>query len=111
VKIETPGGEKESVNLPPIVVRPGAQEFSTEEPAVISQTEAGEGKVLAINRENNFVVIDLGEAAGIKVGNTFHVYREDQPIATIQAIQTRRDIAACDIKQETETIKIGDTIR
>lgn len=107
-KPKKPEEEKESVDLPPIIVRPQVEEAAMQEDAAVSQTQ---GKVLAINKENNFVVINLGETAGIRVGNTFGVYREDQPIATIEVIQTRKDIAACDIKQEIAPISIGDTVK
>jgi len=101
--------EKESaVQLPAIVVRPqeerqaSAQEFSP---------PAAGGRVLAVNRENNFVVIDLGQDAGIKQGDIFSVYRDDNVIAKIEAVQVRRDITACDIKKESSPIKVGDQVR
>lgn len=97
--------EKESVELPPIVVRPQM------ETTALSETFTPEGKILAVNRDNNFVIIDLGEDAGIKVGDTFQVYRQTQPIATIEVIQARKAIAAGDIKKETTPIRVGDTIR
>ena len=97
--------EKESVELPPIVVRP---QMETTAP---SEIFTAEGKVLAVNRGNNFVIIDLGEDAGIKAGDNFRVYRQTQPIASIEVIQTRKAIAACDIKKESTPITVGDTIR
>ena len=69
------------------------------------------GKILAINKDANFVIIDLGEDRGINVGDTFQVYREGESIATIGVIQARKSIAACEIKKETTAIKVGDTIR
>lgn len=103
--VKTELQKKESVVLSPIVVRP-----STDAPG--QNISVGlEGKIKAINRENNFVVIDLGEDNEIKVGDSFRVFREDKPIADIIVIQTRSGISACDIKKETEPIKIGDTVR
>ena len=97
----------QSVELPPIVVRPKAEA----ETAALEVTETKEGSVLAINRENNFVIIDLGQEWGVKVGDTFRVYREEKPIADIEVIQVRQEIAACDIKKETTPIKVGDIVR
>ena len=97
--------EGESVELPPIVVRPQAASLP------INETGIGMGKVLAVNRDNNFVIMDLGGEQGIKVGNTFVVYRGDQPIADVEVVQARQSISACDIKRETTPIKVGDTIR
>jgi hypothetical protein len=69
------------------------------------------GKILSVDRDNNFVVIDLGIDVGIKIGDTFQVYRGDRIIATIEVIQARRGIAACDIKKEYLSIIAGDTVR
>jgi len=97
--------KKESVELPPIVVRPQKSNVSSQEMAALI------GKVLAVNRENNFVIVDLGEDSGVKIGNIFTVYRQDQPIAEVVVIQARKDISACDIKKENMPIKLGDTVR
>ena len=96
---------QDSVELPPIVVRPKGT--ATEEIAPVMLT----GKVLAIKRDNNFIVIDLGQDAGVTLGNTFQVYRAGQQIADIEVIQVRRNISACDIKKETSPIKAGDLVR
>lgn len=98
--------KKASIELPAIVVKP--------QPGASGGEESGAtlmGRVMAVNKENNFVIIDLGDAAGIKVGDSFRVYRGDKPIANIEAIQVRRDISACDIKKQGMPIKIGDTVR
>jgi len=97
---------KESVELPPIVVRPQSEKITPEE------TLSTQGRVLEINKENNFVIIDVGEESGVKTGDTFQVYNmEGQAIATIEAIQVRAKITACDIKKETTPIIVGDTVR
>ncbi|MBI4972717.1 MAG: hypothetical protein HZC16_02730 [Candidatus Omnitrophica bacterium] len=102
-----PAKEGESaVELAPIVVRPKDQ-VSTATTAPLSVS----GKVIALNKENNFVIIDLGLEAGLKLGDTFQVYRDAGPIANIEVIQLRTSIAACDIKKQTRDIEIGDTIR
>jgi len=97
---------KESVELPPIVVRPQSEKITPEE------TLSAQGRVLEVNKENNFVIIDAGEESGVKMGDTFQVYNmEGQAIATIEAIQVRPKITACDIKKETTPIIVGDTIK
>jgi len=103
-KAEVPQEKRESVELPPIVVRPQPETSTQATSATLT------GKILAINKESNFVIMDLGEEAGIKVGDSFQVYRDNKSIATVEVIQTRRNIAACDIKKETAPIKIGDDI-
>lgn len=103
-KIEAPLQRKESVELPPIVVRPQL-ETQIQEPTDFL------GKVLTVDRENNFSIIDLGEEAGVKIGDTFGVYREGKKIANIEVIKTSKSVAACDVTQETAPIEIGDTIK
>ena len=97
-----------AVELPPIVVRPQASEQPSRE---ISMASVGQGKVLAVNKDSNFVIVDLGEDAGVKVGDVFQVYRDDNSVASVEAIQVRKNISACDIKKQSTVIKVGDTIR
>lgn len=97
-------GKKESVELPPIIVHP------EQEPS-IPGIAPPIGKILAINRENNFVIINLGENSGVRLGDAFQVYREDKAIATVEVVQLRKNIAACDISREVTPIMVGDTIK
>ena len=100
--------EKDYVELPPIVVRPQGSQPNTVSAA---DKAAMIGKVLAVNRENNFVVIDLGQDQNVKVGDSFQVYRDEKPIANVQVIQARKSISACDIKRETVVIQVNDLVR
>jgi hypothetical protein len=95
-----------SVELPPIVVRSEESEVADYIPAAPS-----EGKVLAVNRDHNFIVVDLGEVQGIVKGKIFSVMRDGKKIATVEVIQTRKDVSACDIRQQDTAIKVGDTLR
>ena len=106
IDIAQPEKEKEFVELPPIVVRPQSEKITPEEAL------SAKGRVLEVNKENNFVIIDAGEESGVKMGDTFQVFNmEGQAIATIEAIQVRPKITACDIKKETTPIIVGDTIK
>jgi len=99
--------KKESVELPAIVVRPQA-----DQPSRSVNPDAGFiGRVLAVNKDNNFVIIDLGQDSGLKVGDAFKIYRDEKPVASVEVTQVRRSISACDIKKEMSPIKIGDTVR
>lgn len=69
------------------------------------------GSVVSVNDENNFVVIDLGENDGIRVGDTFKVYRGKDSLGVVSVIQVRKDISAADIKQKTVPFKAGDQVR
>ncbi|MFH1355297.1 MAG: hypothetical protein ABIH19_04020 [Candidatus Omnitrophota bacterium] len=90
-----------SVELPPIVVRPK----STGERLKLKAVE-----VVAVNTQNNFVVVSAGEVDGLRIGDYFRVLREKKLIADIEVIQIRKNIAACDIKSLSSPIKIGDSV-
>jgi len=71
------------------------------------------GQVLAINDENNFVIIDVGEQDGLSVGQTVSVIRDSAKIGTLEIIQVRREISAADIKNINAGVvfRIGDSVR
>ncbi len=78
--------ETASVELPPIVVKSG------------TSPKGLRGEILAVNPEEKFVVINIGEASGIGPGNEFRVLRNNKEIGRVQVIETRKDICAADIK-------------
>jgi chromosome segregation ATPase len=101
----------EEVDLPPIVAQKTAKLTS---PSLERVSESSElkGRVVTINKEHNFVVIDLGKQDGINIGNKFNVYRGDAFLGSVEIIQARDRIAAADIKDLTEgmSIEINDTV-
>ena len=99
--------ESKSVELPPIVVKPQQGQVV----AGSSFNTMQEGRVIAINKDNNFVVIDLGEEKGVRQCQPFKVYRDNQAIADVEVIQVRRAIAACDIVKAAKEIRVGDTVK
>ena len=104
----TPPLEEKPVELPPIVVRPQGPEVTGLTP---SEPTSPLGKILVVNRENNFVIIDLGQEQGVKLADTFEVIRDNEVIAELEVIQLRKTVSACDIKRETTPIKVGDLVR
>jgi len=94
-----------TVELSPIVVQ-GKQEPT---PVTLTLT----GRVLSINKDYNFVVIDLGTNAGVKVNDEFVVYRDNKFIAHLKVVQTREEISAADIKDQAaqEQIREGDIVK
>ncbi|MEI6631564.1 MAG: FlgT C-terminal domain-containing protein [bacterium] len=99
--------KKESVELPQIVVRPQSETSSYGD----SQDAFFFGNILSVNENNNFVVIDLGEDAGVRPGQKFQVYRGNEVIANIEAMQVRKNISACDIKKQSISIHAGDKVK
>jgi len=108
----------EPVELTPIVVRPPSETTTMPSAATpAAETSAAsipqkEGKISALNRDNNFVIIDLGEEQSARVGDVFNVYNKaNKPIGVVEIIETRKGISACDIQRENEKIQVGDKVR
>lgn len=101
--------KKDSVELSPIVVR--AQEQDERAPEGAADQPAASGTVLTVNKDSHFVIIDSGEDAGVKIGDTFKVYRAGENIAVLKVIKTSKSVAACDIEQERKPVKVGDMFR
>lgn len=92
--------ESASVELPPIVVKPGVDGRGVR------------GEVLAVNPQEKFIVVNLGENAGVTPGSLMRVMRGSREIGTIEVVETRKEISAADIKEITEgfSIQEGDTV-
>ncbi|HLF19043.1 MAG TPA: hypothetical protein VI749_09190 [Candidatus Omnitrophota bacterium] len=105
-KVEPQTGNE--VELPPIVVKTKGQAVNYTPGA----THAGfNGTVVSINDENNFVIVDIGEVQGLRLGDALSVYRDSKYIARLEVIQVRKDIAAADIKDQWSKVRVGDVIR
>ena len=70
------------------------------------------GEVIAVNKEEKFVVVDIGEASGVRPGTLLKVMRGDSEIATLEVIETRREISAADVKEVAGgvTLREGDIV-
>ncbi len=78
--------ETAAVELPPIVVTPTAPGL-----------KGIRAEVIAVNQEENFVVVDAGEEAGLRPGAPLKAVSGDNEIAILEVIETRREISAADI--------------
>ena len=105
-----PKGNENQVELSPIVINANGP---SEAPADEMPTEKtkDQAHIVSINSDNNFVIIDMGEKDGVKMGDAFRVYRGSKEIARLEVIQLRRDIAAADIKKRTAQVQVGDLVR
>ena len=91
--------ESASVELPPIVVKPGAPGL-----------KELRGEIIAVNREEKFVVIDIGESSGLRPGVLLKIIRGDKEVGSAEVIETRKEISAADIKETVGgyTVQEGD---
>ncbi|MDP2911123.1 MAG: hypothetical protein Q8N76_02175, partial [Candidatus Omnitrophota bacterium] len=101
----------EEVELPPIVAQKTAK-LTTPSLERIGEKAGLQGRIVTVNKEHNFVVIDLGKQDGIAIGNKFNVYRGQAFLGSVEIIQARDRIAAADIKdlKEGMDIEINDTV-
>lgn len=99
------------VELPPIVAQKTAK-LTAPSLERIGEKAGIEGRIVTVNKEHNFVVIDLGKQDGIGIGNKFNVYRGQAFLGSVEVIQARDRIAAADIKdlKEGMDIEINDTV-
>lgn len=102
-----PQGESKPIELAPIVVKSGASAAAKPGEGL----KASRAKIVSIDEANNFVIIDIGENSGVNIGDKFKVFRDNNQIASIEVIQTRKEISAADIKQKSQDIQAGDLVK
>jgi len=92
-------GESASVELPPIIVKPNAPGL-----------KELRGEIIAVNQEEMFVVIDIGESSGLRPGALLKIMRGDKNVGSAEVIETRKEISAADIKEVVGggTVQEGD---
>ncbi len=66
---------------------------------------SNEGQVLVINREYDFIVMDLGKNQGLNVGQEFQVVRGDQVLGTVKVEKIYDDLSAAAVLPSSN---IGD---
>jgi chromosome segregation ATPase len=104
---ETQGAPSSEVELPPIVVSSNGESMSYN----TGTTPGFNGKVISMNEANNFVIVNIGENKGVRLGDSLSVYRDSKYIARLEVIQVRKDISAADLKDQWSKVKVGDIIR
>jgi hypothetical protein len=73
-----------------------------------------DGSVISVKDEWSFVVGNLGEKQGVKIGMPMRVMRNDRKIATLRVIDVRQKICGAVIQEmdsEKEKIKVGDRLQ
>lgn len=87
----------QGVELGTIVVGPedsASSEAVTAPPA--EQVKGLEGKVLVVNKEYNFVVINLGNKDGVNVNDIFSIYHDNKYIGDVKVGKTHDSMSAAD---------------
>jgi hypothetical protein len=73
-----------------------------------------DGSVISVKQEWSFVVGNLGEKQGVKIGMPMRVMRDDRRIASLRVVDVRRKIFGAVIQEmdsKKEKIKVGDRLQ
>jgi hypothetical protein len=73
-----------------------------------------DGNVISVKDEWSFVVGNLGEKQGVKLGMPMRVMRGDQRIATVRVVDVRQKICGAVIQEmdsKRDRIKVGDRLQ
>jgi hypothetical protein len=86
------------------------------EKIVISSLLEAEGKVLAVDRQNDLIVINLGAINNLKNGDKLSIYRGNSFIANAELVKVQDRISAAmvlpgDSLVKNITVEVNDTIK
>jgi membrane protein involved in colicin uptake len=122
LEAQAKNAQDENVELGKVVVSPdsGAQ-AKAEKPAATSATTvasatkeakaAAEGKVLVINKDYNFVVINLGNKDGINVGDVFSIYRNNKYVGDAKVEKVHDSMSAAGVSADLkDKVNEGDKV-
>ena len=73
-----------------------------------------DGSVISVKEEWSFVVGNLGEKQGVKIGMATRVMRDDRKIATVRVVDVRQKICGAVVQEmdsKKEKIKVGDRLQ
>ena len=73
-----------------------------------------DGSVISVKEEWSFVVGNLGEKQGVKIGMPMRVMRDDRRIAALRVVDVRQKICGAVVQEmdsKKEKIKVGDRLQ
>jgi hypothetical protein len=73
-----------------------------------------DGSVISVKEEWSFVVGNLGEKQGVKIGMPMRVMRADRKIATLRVVDVRQKICGAVVQEmdsKKDKIKVGDRLQ
>ena len=85
---------------------------STSSSAPQPQSSLMDASVVSVKDEWSFVVANIGEQHGVKIGMPLRVMRNDQKVATLRVVDVRQRICGAVIEDSgKEKIKVGDRLQ
>jgi hypothetical protein len=126
------GFDQPSVNLDPVVVRNQSQAGAAMDPAALSAAgpvsmpalsapspvnasniSTNQGQVVVVNRDYDFVVMNLGRNHGLEIGQEFQVIHGSEVVARIKVEKVYDELAAAAIMPDSkkDAIREGDVLK
>jgi myosin heavy subunit len=90
--IVSPEAQPETPKTAPAAKRPSHKE--SPKPPAQAAIGLNEGKIIVVNKEYNFAVINLGGKDGLKIGDVFSVYRDNKVIGSLKVEKVHDSMAA-----------------
>ena len=86
---------------------------STIAPPQATQPSLMDGSVISVKNEWSFVVGDIGETQGVKIGMPMRVMRGEKKVATLRVVDVRQRICGAVIQEmdSKENVKVGDRLQ
>ncbi len=80
---------------------------------VINIEDLPGGVIIAVNNENGFAIINLGEEQGVREGAELWVYRQKEKVGVLKVNKMKRSSASCKIARAEagEKIRLGDAVK
>ena len=81
--------------------------------AVVPTNAASSGQVMVVNREYDFIVMNLGKNHGLSIGQELQVVRGNEVLGKVKVEKVYDELSAAAILPESkkESIREGDTVR
>lgn len=78
-----------------------------------SDASPANGQVVVVNREYDFIVMNLGKNQGLSVGQEFQITRDSQVLGTVKVEKVYDELSAAAILPDSQkqSIREGDTVR
>lgn len=82
-------------------------------PASVGATAVTDGQVVVVNREYDFIVMNLGKKQGLSVGQEFQVVRGTEVLGKVKVEKIYDELSAAAILPESrkDSIREGDTVK
>lgn len=81
-----------------------AQTSKADKKAEAPKTSVLEGKVMVVNKDYNFAVINLGSKDGVKIDDLFSVYRGDKVIGELKVEKVHESMSAAGFSEDLKNI-------